>query len=178
MKKDFDEDPIKEVETDNKILIKTLIIRVIIVCLICAGFYYIEDSIMEKINEPPEFILDSYINYANGEKIPTLYYCTGYEYGIDSEYRFEDTRFGDKVTTVEISYEAIPQNTLNHYEFFLLTQDYKFLDYFDNEDKLFVKNVKNEESEEYKEYAAFVIIIGNTKIIYGVLEGTYDRIFN
>ena len=69
MKKDFDEDPIKEVETDNKILIKTLIIRVIIVCLICAGFYYIEDSIMEKINEPPEFILDSYINYANGEKI-------------------------------------------------------------------------------------------------------------
>ena len=50
MKKDFDEDPIKEVETDNKILIKTLIIRVIIVCLICAGFYYIEVRKKEKIN--------------------------------------------------------------------------------------------------------------------------------
>lgn len=177
MKDEFEENPIRDFETENRILLKKLIYKIITICLICVGFYYIAVEIDDEFEKPPKYSLKSYINYVNGEKMPTLYLCTGYKSAIDSEYRLEDTRFGDRVTTIEITYEQIPKDMINKYESFLLTQDYEYLDYFGNEAELFVKNVKNEDNEKYSEYAAFIIIVGDTRVIYGVLEGTYDRIF-
>ena len=180
MNLDYEEDPINDPEEEKKYtkrLFKKLIIRFIITILIVGVFYYLEAWIRNDFNKLPEYSTESYIHYANGEKMPTLYSCTRYKSVIDSKYRFEDSRFGDRVTTIEITYEPSPEDMIDKYEAFIITQNYEYLDYYGEETELFVKNVKNEDNEKYKEYAAFIIVKGHTKTIYGVLEGTYDRIF-
>lgn len=126
-------------------------------------------SIYKAVNE---------INYRESPNVPTLYKYTGYSDIIDSAYRYEDDRFGEYVTTIEFDFEKIPEdyietytNALTYIEGYTLSAEWEGDDVYTKEGIGL-----NPHSGKYEKMNAFVVI-GDTRVMYGVLLGDYQRIF-
>lgn len=113
------------------------------------------------------------INFQNNGNskgsIKTLYGYTNYDKAIKCDYESEDARFGIKVSTFDLTYESIPENYLIVYDCVLYSYGYKIVGEFEG-DKVYAKNETDTNSFLF-------VVVGKTRIIYGVGEGNYSRIF-
>lgn len=177
--------PIKEYgkkEPNMKIL---FIIAIVIMCCITVIFFisWQYKLAVSDTSEPSDIDLKNYssldeINYINGSRIPTLYKYTHYQIGSTAKYRYEDNRLGEKVTTIEISFsENIPEEYLNTYKEALNEEEYYYIANWE-EDEVYAKpeNGLNPQTGKIEPFNSFVII-GNSRVIYGVLLGDWERIF-
>lgn len=139
---------------------------------------------LEKLNEycVKDFDVHEYstldeISYNTGSKIPTLYKYTKYQNAISTKYRYEDDRFGYSVTTIEISFSDIPEEYLDTYKNALIQEGYSYVADWDG-DEVYTKAEKGIHPQTLKteDFNSF-IIVGKTRVIYGVLLGDYERIF-
>lgn len=118
------------------------------------------------------------INFRDCAQVPTLYKYTGYSNIIDSVYRYEDDRFGEYVTTIEFDFERIPEDYIETYKNALVNVEGYTLSADWEGDDVYTQEVigLNPHSGKYEKMNAFVII-GDTRVMYGVLLGDYQRIF-
>lgn len=178
-------DPIKAYKEKRiiKINIKKLFILFVILYLIILSGILIFIRLMEiDPYNNQDFEMRNYssmdvIEYNNGSRIPTLYKYTKYQKTISSEYRYEDDRFGDSVTTIEITFSDIPEEYLDTYKNALIQEGYSYVADWEG-DEVYAKAEKGIHPKTLKiePFNSFVII-GNSRIIYGVLLGSYERIF-
>lgn len=175
-------DPISEYKPIKKIKINFKVIFIIffILYMIVFGGILLLISLQDNIDEEDKIrnysSLDV-IEYNNGSKIPTLYKYTRYQKTKGSKYRYEDDRFGDSVTTIEILFSDIPEEYLNTYKNALIEEGYLYVADWEG-DEVYTKAEKGIHPQTLKiePFNSFAII-GNTRIIYGVLLGSYERIF-
>lgn len=142
-----------------------------------SSLYYEEASVQDYANiqenyDDVKFHKLTSISFDNGITIPTLYKYSQKDDINSNEYNYSDRRFGQNVSTVEIIYfSEITTSEIEEYIQALKRRNYKLIETNDVGENIYAYN------DNTKGAFAFVII-GNTRVVYGVGTGRYSRIFN
>lgn len=110
-----------------------------------------------------------FISFENVGKIPSLYKFDTETKANSCKFTELDTRYKGVVNTLEISYDSIPEESLNSLKQSLINRNYTSIGY-DLNGEIYVMPTENNQF--------LFVIISNTSIIYGGGNGNYENVFN